>query len=272
MIFEKQRDNWFNIPNSLYRRSFNYHYVFFPNLPISNTQMPKTASSISPHKNVTLKKGYSELLERIGMSYNAFQKKENIICINLIDGEIKETSIQLSKYNLNPVFYSDTTGTATNISSEESIQKALFEMIEKNDLFLFWYGYYGKVILYKDIKNKISKEIAQYITFYNLKVSLVIVEEFFPIVTMICLIETENYEFYSSGISANTNILMAIQDSILEALLLKQNNLILNVYHKELDSSVFFKKVRPIFFKSIMRLKCLKKISKITTLIILYPL
>lgn len=104
-----------------------------------NKELPYTTSAQGKNLNQLMKKLYSELSERIGFGCYSFMNKNTHI-LNLNNLEVKNCSTNKLGLGQNAILGSmDTTGTAAGNKSKKVVKKAVFELLEKNELYLFWY-------------------------------------------------------------------------------------------------------------------------------------
>lgn len=104
-----------------------------------NKELPYTTSAQGKNLNQLMKKLYSELSERIGFGCYSFMNKNTHI-LNLNNLGFRNCSTNKLGLGQNEIFGSmDTTGTAAGNKSEKVVKKAVFELLEKNELYLFWY-------------------------------------------------------------------------------------------------------------------------------------
>src|SRR5699024_1216735 len=107
-------------------------------------ESPNGASSISTSKKLAFIKSHYEYLERRLLMTGHSIKNQYIETFNLITSTFEKKSNDLSKFSREGSQIIDTTGTATHYNSAVAIYNALKELLEKNALFLFWYGGIGK--------------------------------------------------------------------------------------------------------------------------------
>ncbi|MDD7764434.1 MAG: hypothetical protein PT934_01555 [Peptoniphilaceae bacterium] len=138
------RNYKFNV--TFFRKKFELgeictHYGLQSFIVKSKYELPWTGSSICKNKNISVRKLLSENFERLALGYNIESEKEikllSFNADNIISVKGKEVA-----YGSNYVFGSiDTTGTASGVfKSDDIINKAVFELLEKNELLLLWYG------------------------------------------------------------------------------------------------------------------------------------
>ena len=103
-------------------------YINGDRIKKENYYYPSDGTSISISKELSMRKSYSEYLERFLLSVGGYTHDGTYV-----------------SYGENTNYgYIDTTGTATGINSKQVIHKALKELIEKNELFYFWYTNIGE--------------------------------------------------------------------------------------------------------------------------------
>lgn len=211
-------DGNFNIPNSQYRSQFLYHYCYFGNFRYRSLIGPNGSNSGGFSRHNSLIKGYSESLERIALMETMISKKKSFPAINVRTLQTDIMSDYEMGYCISNTNFSDTTGTAGSLDSAQLINKSIFELIEKNALFVMWYGNKG-VHLSLDKTNSNIQRLLRTVKAKSL-VPQYFAYSFGLIHTVLCLLERSNGVFFSSGVSGNTNLERAIFDSTQEALVL----------------------------------------------------
>ena len=100
-------------------------------------------------------KFYSEYIERTVLASN-YRNEKKIKAFDLINGKITTLERCCLSYGPNLISgHCDTTGTSSNpFSSIDSVKKAISELIEKNELILFWYLNLGEKIDANDAEVK----------------------------------------------------------------------------------------------------------------------
>ena len=103
------------------------------------------ATAMDKNVQISLKKCYSEYLERVYLGLPLL--KSNITeTINFIQRKKDINLISDFGYGTHSFGHNDTTGSAAGSESVCILQKAVLELIEKNEVFCFWYGRAGKYI------------------------------------------------------------------------------------------------------------------------------
>ncbi|EGL35691.1 hypothetical protein HMPREF9126_1440 [Parvimonas sp. oral taxon 110 str. F0139] len=152
---------------TFFRRKFELgevctHYGLQSFIVKSKYELPWTGSSICKNKNMAVRKLLSESFERLALGYNMESEKEikllSFNADNIISVKGKEVSYG-SKYVFGSI---DTTGTASGVfKSDDIINKAIFELLEKNELLLLWYG-----LLAEEYKLS-NEEYKEYMKYFN---------------------------------------------------------------------------------------------------------
>lgn len=119
---------------------------------------PPEGSAIDINKHFSLRKAYEENLERkkIGLQMD---DDEMVEVFDIIQKKIKLTRRSDFGYGFNDKYgYVDTTGTVSGISSRDAIYYSVLEIIEKNEMMLFWYKSLGSSLVKNQfINNQIKK-------------------------------------------------------------------------------------------------------------------
>ncbi|TKI53327.1 hypothetical protein FC756_24545 [Lysinibacillus mangiferihumi] len=130
------------------------NYIAYTSIGRINTtkgMTPAEGTAIDKNKQLSLRKAYEENLERkkIGLQMDNTQ---TITVYDKIQNKIKKTKRIYFGYGYNEIYgYVDTTGTVSGISSSEATHFSILEIIEKNEMMLFWYKSLGDYII-KDEK------------------------------------------------------------------------------------------------------------------------
>lgn len=175
--------------------------------------IPFTCSSNAFHYNVLLSKMYSEYQERNLIAFKGEAEGE-CQCINILSPSKKLIRVENISYGPSKSLgFIDTTGTASgNNDSYNVIKKAVSELLEKNELFLFWYMEMGNKLtinsyIYKELK---KQNLVQFKNYFYLLRNL----SNWPTVIHIIF---KNKKLISSGICCNPDINKAILGAISEA-------------------------------------------------------
>lgn len=163
MLFSKYNYNY-NLSNYRFINIENVAIGCLAVTRIDNKDVPYASSSSDKIINVCLKKLYSEYLERSNMGFN-YNSQYDCSAFDLINHRITLIKRKYLSYGKNKMYgYVDTTGTASgNSCSYTIIEKSISELIEKNELYLFWYCNMGKKIPEKKYQNmEISLGMDQY--------------------------------------------------------------------------------------------------------------
>lgn len=181
---------------------------------------PDGSTAIDINKKSSINKAFSEVTERRAICAGGIPSSTGkVLAINLIRNKVEEINSIYSSYSLDKDYPIDTTGSAAHTSSEIVIYNSLKELIEKNGLFLFWYGLDGKKLIIEDEeyleRNKIVKSLS-----HSGKSCLFFINDFFFPLKIIITIIVNNKFICSSGIGSSFILEEAIEKSIQEAFLL----------------------------------------------------
>ncbi|MGT2910756.1 YcaO-like family protein [Streptococcus cameli] len=176
-----------------------------------NLEIPAVSSATDNSLNISLCKLFSEFLERniIGVHYKS---KKSILTYDLLNDSSEYMLASDFSYGENGKFNCvDTTGSAAGNDSYEIINKAISELIEKNELLLFWYCRKGKLIenncLIQDILLKYG--LAEFENFLFISNNL----SNWPTVIYISF---NNKELVTTGICCDKKLSDAIEGAICE--------------------------------------------------------
>lgn len=171
-------------------------------LEYNNTISPYGCTGIDQNKITAFKKGFSESLDRRANMIYKLRPGVEINTFSLIDKKITKLESEKAGFrNLDPVI--DTTATAAHPDINKAYLNALFELFQKNSLFLFWYG----------------KNMGFHLENNNDENEYYIVETTFaPILTVINI--KLDMDWFSIGLGTDINLNKAIKSSKNERLLL----------------------------------------------------
>ncbi|WP_162551213.1 YcaO-like family protein [Paenibacillus tepidiphilus] len=211
----------FNIPQQKFNIDNIYtSYCKIGNYPSSGYIGPDGSTAIDLNKHGSLIKAFSEIVERRALSLGSTAiKKEQIDVINLKKNITSIISKDYTSYSYNQEYPIDTTGTACHSSSNNSIYYALKELIEKNALFIFWYGKKGVQIENKDGKFNQNK-LTMGLNNNRKNVIYFSIDYFYPLRVIFSFIVLDNY-ICSSGVGSSFCLMEAAQKALQEAYLLQ---------------------------------------------------
>ena len=157
MIFTNKSS--YGVKSDMFLSNINIGYVNFSRVKIKQGTTAGSAFSVDENKQLSLIKSYNEYLERLFLGIPLSTNK-TISSVNLEKNIVSSRKYSEFGYGNHEFGFNDTTGTSSGKLSEVIIQKALTELIEKNEVFCFWYGLKGE-------KLKQDKEIHDLINDYN---------------------------------------------------------------------------------------------------------
>ena len=176
---------------------------------------PYTNTSASKSKSVALGKLHSEFLERFKITYHHRVSKKTT---SIKFGDLSQSIIcnDALTYGGDKIYgHKDTTGTASGFCSNKIIEKAICELIEKNELMLMWY----KKLCFK-VQH--SQSVNEKIISYGLnpeKIKLFFVQNITNLFTIVCFILNDDDLIIGSGISCDKDVNSALLSSIEEAIM-----------------------------------------------------
>lgn len=170
-----------------------------------NYYYPGSGTAISNKQQLTFKKMYSEYLERFLLSIGGYTRNGTYI-----------TYGENIKYG-----YIDTIGTATGESFTKIINKALRELIEKNELLIFWYSerFNGYKVNFSQFDNKLIKDL-NFIANEHHAIALKTFSNYYTVITLSFL----DRQLTGCGMSCNFSIEKALHESLLENKLIEWQN------------------------------------------------
>ncbi len=232
----------FNIPQS----KFIEHSIYTSICRIGNTVKngyigPDTASAIDMNKQLSIKKAFSEMLERRALMFGNINNTSYTDAFELITNKPAVINSNYATYNQEKDFYTDTTGSAAHYSSKYAIYSGLLELIEKNALFLFWYGKKGYRITNEQLKEvKSLNNNTAFNHLNNTKKLMVFKSDFFYPLHIVYTIVVDQNIIVSSGVGSSFCFEEALQHSFNEAyLLLWKNESLLLFYRNDSDYKTY---------------------------------
>lgn len=156
MIFANKK--FFGISESDFIDSPKVAYATLGSVRTIKGNTPVDSTAIDKKLQVALIKCYSEYLERSRMGFNVGLDKKCMV-VDMITNVLKPSNHKYYGYN-HSVLYGkvDTTGTAAGVNGEMIIKNSFLELIEKNEMFLFWYMKKGNYVIKNSfVRKKISK-------------------------------------------------------------------------------------------------------------------
>lgn len=140
----------------------------------------------------------------------------NIPTFDLIKNEPFYLRPEFATYRLQKPHVIDTTGTAVHINYQYALKKALEELLEKNVLFLFWYGKRGwkltsNMYEHHPVYKRVFKEGYEMIAYLS--------REFSPLYTVITIVY-KKHSIISTGISSSLYYEKALDNAFKEAYVL----------------------------------------------------
>lgn len=210
MFFSGRRNC--GISEELFLKSYYKAYINFASVKIALGQTPSNATSISPNKQLAMKKCYSEYLERYAMGL-AIDKRKRIRSFDYISSTCTIEKECNFSYGDSLLGHSDTTGTAAGIYSKNIIKKGICELVEKNDLLCFWYGKKGYEI--SDDTIELNSSMRSF-GFLADVIRIYVVEEISNYPTII-LFGFKNTKLITTGVCCAKTVLEAMHGAICEA-------------------------------------------------------
>jgi hypothetical protein len=226
-MYNDIRNKSYNIPYRLYSNQLCFSYSKVGTFTFKGYTGPNGGNSVSQNKKLAIKKSFSEMLERRSLMIGSdIDNERKVKALNLIDRKVYEILEKNIKFNDQEDIYTDTTGTSTHISSQTSIFNALKELLEKNCLFLFWYGRRGISLNSEELIRSLN---FGYKFHHNQKLFMFLNNDFPPFITIISVL-IEDQKIIGSGIASDLNFKQAINASLFELILLKEQKFINQTY------------------------------------------
>ncbi|MFC0416984.1 YcaO-like family protein [Cytobacillus solani] len=186
---------------------------------------PYHCGAVSEEKGLSVKKAFSESIERRALMKGAKELKGDgtkSIVYDILRKEVQTLPIEYTKYRETPP-HIDTTGTATHSNGKIAVFNAVSELLEKNSVFLLWYGKDTKKIKH----NQFSSIYKDYLLFENSGIHLFLQSTFFPLFIVVAIIKCDpRYSLlkYKFGVGSSFNLDEAINKALSEAYFLGKYN------------------------------------------------
>jgi len=180
----------------------------------------KTGAELSPYysaaidlsKHIAYKKMHQEHLERYRIAHNMKNQSE-VMSFDFIKGEICTHNRSVLGYGFNQEYgVMDTTGTASGIYSNLIKEKALLELIEKNEAMLIWYLQKGMNVLI----DKYTKQLIKKIGFHSEELYIFSSNNICNLDTFVVLL-FHNKRIVGTGVSIDKNSKIGLTNALLEA-------------------------------------------------------
>ncbi|WP_347723571.1 YcaO-like family protein [Lysinibacillus capsici] len=220
---------------------------------------PTNCGGVAENKKTAQIKAFAESIERRALAINNYEEYSTVQAFDLINKKTEEINVASLRYSLEEP-YVDTTGTAAHTSSKLAVFNAVSELLEKNAVFLFWYGKRG--IKFESSFNTVY---TNYLQKEGYEVHLFLIKEFLPLKIVITLAtSSENPLNFKFGIGSALFINDAIMKSTSETYLLGNyyesllyNSLIGYSYSEELDK--FFDKHTLQYVSTLINVPAIKQ-------------
>lgn len=241
MIFANRES--YGVKNDFFLNDLNIGYVNLSKVKTIKGITAGSASAADNDKQLSLIKSYSEHLERLSLGI-PIKSKEKICSINVIKKMILTNKFNEFSYGKHLLGYNDTTGTASGNKTEQILPKAVSELIEKNELFCFWYGSKGERV-YCD--SEIDTLISRFNFISNVfKIYLITELTNYPTIIVLGFLEDE---LLTSGISCSSDVDTSIENALREA-----KSIEWQTFSNPLTGSYkFSKEIMQIFYEKIKK-------------------
>ncbi|KOR94823.1 YcaO-like family protein [Geobacillus stearothermophilus] len=235
MLFEYIQRNHFNKPDSLFIENAVYPAFTMVGLLVKDGYMsPNGANAIAFSKQLAIRKSFSEMIERRNLLLGGYKNQnDEVLTWDIIRNAPAYLPYEYTTYQTEGPYPSDTTGTATHPDSYQAVKIAIKELLEKNALFLFWYGKKGYTLR----SNNMLENIPIYHHFKEMpgSIELFVNDSFAPLYVVFAIVYTER-KIICCGVGSSFHLQEAIQKSLEEAYVLrwqKESNEILKSYLNE---------------------------------------
>lgn len=217
MLYMPHGQGGFNIPGSVFE--YNCQHITFSRIGgfLRNGYIgPDLGCAVSNSKITSFIKSFSEAVERRALMYGGISNNNRVETWDIVKEQKSYLPYEMTTYSIKKPYPIDTTGSAVHKDSKKAVYNAIKELIEKNALFLLWYGKMGI---------KIRKWQYSDNVFYNLlkkkyeKVIVVLNDYFHPLKVVVTFAYNIG-EIPIGGIGASFNLNEAINISLSEMYLI----------------------------------------------------
>ncbi|MHB1955861.1 MAG: YcaO-like family protein [Sulfobacillus sp.] len=213
-------DERFNIPGRIFSSDPYIGYILNGALTIGRKSGPAAGSAISTHKGMAMKKALSEMTDRRALMCGGVPNGNGQVQTwEIVSQRLSELPRGLTTYSSRRPYPSDTTGTAAHPKSDVTICSAVLELIEKNALFLFWYGQHGDRVRPRVYDTNYYDRV---FSESQLAVQVYVSRFFSPVLVAFVVASSEDGRVFT-GSGADTDLRESIDHAFQEAFLLGCN-------------------------------------------------
>lgn len=209
----------FGLTDSAFLGEYHITYAFVDSILTPYGKTPSDSNSIDLKKDIGIIKLYEEANERKRLA-SGILKNNNCIVFDYLNKCWKEYPSRYYSYGFNDKYgFVDTTGTASGYISKNVVMKGIEELIEKNEMALFWYLKKGYYINSDAVINSLIQK-------HNLKSKEIGIFECKSLSNMYAyfVLLFDDRRFVASGACASLNSDIALQGALGEAKLLEWQN------------------------------------------------
>ncbi|GGK07438.1 hypothetical protein GCM10007063_32470 [Lentibacillus kapialis] len=232
-MIHSERGKTFNIPSNIFNQdNFFVSFSRIGSVIKEGFSNPDSANAIGDNKFASVMKSYSEMVERRAIMMGGLKQKNELVnTFDLLKEEPSVLPYHFTTYSLRHDFPIDTTGSAAHFDSKVAIQNALSELLEKNSLFLFWYGNLGYKIADNPLQNN---QYWQFIIRSGYQIAQFFNNYFSPYYNVLTIIQMEG-TIISAGLGFHSNFIYAQKKSLKECFLLFYQNESLDIVNKMIN-------------------------------------
>lgn len=215
MIFCYYQEGYY-ISKYSYLSNYKIGSGVFSTIKKGDRLSPFTPSAIDLSKYNVYKKVHQEYLERFRIAHN-IDNNSKVKSLNPVTGQIFTHNRSILGYGFNDEYgVMDTTGTASGLPSNELKEKALLELIEKNEVMLMWYlGKGFNVLMDQNIRRLVNS-----IGFHSEDIYIFCSNNLCNLITFAVFLFNNN-KIVSTGVSVDKDSNKALFKALLEAKLLE---------------------------------------------------
>lgn len=217
MRFYNVGDLRFNIPSRIFRGEPYLGYLLNGSLMIDGRMGPPAGSSVASSATHAMRKAISEMADRRALMRGGVDGGGRVHTWDLVQDHEDSLPVSFSSYRVDGGYPIDTTGTAGHPDSREAALRAVLELLEKNAMYLFWYGKWGERL---DASAYERNAFAQLFTDSTLTLNVYINRSFAPVTAAFAIAHSDSGTvFMGSGadLSAREAIDHALQETFLLA-------------------------------------------------------
>lgn len=219
MLYSTLEEKKFNFPDSTFTTRNGYIALSQIGTFVKEGSIgPGMGSAVSTNKILAFKKAFSEMIERRAIMAGGKGVNGFVDTWDLMNQRTARLPVSLTTYSVNSPYIIDTTGTAVHPDSKQATFTAMKELLEKNALFLFWYGKEGYHLPESD--EMITDNMYYQLLTKDYAVHLFVNTHFAPLNVVMSVVYDAN-SLPMGGVGSSLNFREAVHQCLEETYLLK---------------------------------------------------